>query len=53
MFITEPALLVVVTSPVTNITSISAVCGGEITNDGGLSVIARGVCWNTTGEPTL
>jgi uncharacterized protein (TIGR02145 family) len=52
-FTTEYTSLVVTTSPVTSVTNISAICGGEITDDGGLSVIARGVCWNTTGEPTL
>jgi hypothetical protein len=27
--------------------------GGEVTNEGGVSVTARGVCWNTTGSPTI
>jgi len=26
---------------------------GYISNDGGSEVTARGVCWNTTGTPTL
>jgi uncharacterized protein (TIGR02145 family) len=30
----------------------TATSGGNITDDGGTSVIARGVCWNTTGNPT-
>lgn len=37
----------------TNITSKTALCGGKITNDGGASVSSRGVCWNTTGNPTI
>jgi hypothetical protein len=27
--------------------------GGQVTNEGGVSVTARGVCWNTTGSPTV
>jgi len=40
------------TTPVTNITLNSAICGGDITFYGGASVTGRGVCWNTTGNPT-
>jgi uncharacterized protein (TIGR02145 family) len=35
-----------------NITSISATSGGEVTSDGGATITARGVCWNTTGSPS-
>ena len=31
----------------------SAVSGGEITDDGGSAVTARGVCWATTTTPTV
>lgn len=41
------------TTFVNNITDTSAVCGGNITFDGGVPVTARGVCWNTTPNPTL
>ncbi len=44
---------VVETSEVTNITYNSANCGGNVTYDGNCNVIARGVCWNTSGNPTL
>lgn len=40
------------TATVTNITSFSAQSGGYVTNDGGANVTDRGVCWNTTGNPT-
>jgi len=43
----------VITSNVTDITTISAQCGGNVTNSGNGTVTARGVCWNTTGNPTL
>ena len=36
-----------------SISSTTALGGGNITNDGGIPVTARGVCWNTTGTPTL
>ena len=41
------------TGNVTNITAITATCGGNVTSDGNGTVSARGVCWNTTGNPTL
>ena len=43
------------TATVTNISSISAsaTSGGNISTDGGSPVTARGVCWNTSGSPTI
>jgi hypothetical protein len=41
------------TLEVYNITTVSANSGGIISNDGGLSITARGVCWNKTGNPTI
>jgi uncharacterized protein (TIGR02145 family) len=35
------------------ITKTSAICGGEITNQGGTPVTERGVCLNETGNPTI
>lgn len=43
----------VTTNEVTNITAISATCGGNVTDDGGLTVTARGVCWSTSPNPTI
>ncbi len=43
----------VTTTPVNTITSVSAISGGDVTNNGGISVTARGVCWNTSQNPTL
>lgn len=40
------------TTEITNITSSSATCGGNITYDGGAAVISRGVCWSTNSNPT-
>ena len=41
------------TEDVTYISVASAISGGTITSDGGAAVTARGVCWNTTGSPTI
>ena len=41
------------TSEVTSITVNSAVCGGEVLNNGGATFIARGVCWSTNPNPTV
>jgi uncharacterized protein (TIGR02145 family) len=42
-----------ITSGVSQITSSTAISGGSITYNGGSPVIARGVCWNTSGEPVI
>jgi len=43
----------VTTAQVANISTVSATSGGNVTSDGGSVVTARGVCWNTTGDPTI
>ncbi|MBN1952398.1 MAG: hypothetical protein JW801_14450 [Bacteroidales bacterium] len=43
----------IATQEVTEITRSEAVCGGEITADGGYPVTDRGICWNTNGQPSL
>jgi len=53
-FITTAIVLpLVTTSTVTNITMNSAQSGGNVIDAGNGTVTARGVCWNTTGNPTL
>ena len=44
---------VVTTTAITSVTSNSAVSGGNVVMDGGLSVTARGVCWGLTPNPTV
>ena len=46
-------LPVVTTIAASGLTSTTASSGGSITYDGGSAVIARGVCWNTTQNPTI
>ena len=41
----------VATANVTSVTSSSAVCGGEVTNEGSASVTAKGVCWSKIVNP--
>ena len=53
-FTTSPiALATLTTADVTSITSSSAISGGNITDDGGGIITARGVCWATNANPTV
>lgn len=52
-FITADGMPTVTTTDVTDVTSSSAKSGGNVTNNGGFNVTARGVCWNTLGSPDL
>ena len=47
------ALATLTTTTVSSITNSSASSGGNITINGGAAVIARGVCWSTTANPTI
>ena len=51
-FTTVSVVPTLTTISVSNITTSSAFTGGNITADGGASIIARGVCWATTSNPT-
>ncbi|MCX6280137.1 MAG: PKD domain-containing protein [Bacteroidetes bacterium] len=49
-----PGLPVVSTNPtVTNITFNTATGGGNVTNNGGSSITARGLCWGTSSGPAI
>jgi len=55
-FDTDPVLLATVTTDaidVGTVTISSAVAGGNVTDDGGGNVTAKGVCWSTSQSPTL
>jgi len=43
----------VITANVMDITGVTAVSGGTVTNDGGLAVTARGVVWSNNQNPTI
>jgi uncharacterized protein (TIGR02145 family) len=51
-FTTLGPIPIVSTSGITAITQTTATGGGNVTSDGGSTVIARGVCWNTVTDPT-
>lgn len=53
-FITTGAAVAptITTSAITAVGTSSATSGGNITNDGGASITAKGVCWSTTPDPT-
>ncbi len=44
---------VVTTTAVSGVTTTTAVSGGNVTDDGGADVTARGVCWGTAANPTI
>jgi hypothetical protein len=48
----NPVLPTVTTTAVTNIAQTTATSGGDVTSDGGTTVTARGVCWDTSSNPT-
>jgi hypothetical protein len=52
-FTTMSGIPVVTTAEVTDVTGNSALCGGTVTDGGGLAITARGVCWSISHNPTL
>ena len=43
----------VTTASVSNVTCTTAICGGNVTDEGMTPVTARGVCWSTSTNPTI
>jgi hypothetical protein len=50
-FTTSATTPTLTTKAVSSITTNSAASGGNVSSDGGASVIARGVCWSTSSNP--
>lgn len=48
-----PGLPSLTTKEANDISLNSAISGGNITNDGGTPILARGICWNALGSPTI
>lgn len=48
-----PGAPTILTNTVSNQTATSAVCGGNVTSDGGSAVTDRGICWATFNAPSL
>jgi len=51
--VNNDGLPILKTSDVSSITTSSVICGGNISSDGGSSILARGICWNTSQYPTI
>ena len=41
------------TQVVSNITNTTAISGGNVTEDGGSTVLVRGICWSLSPNPTI
>ena len=52
-FSTPVGTPVVSTNIISGITDSSAVCGGDVTNEGAYAVTTRGICWSTSTNPTI
>ncbi|MBO7112338.1 MAG: hypothetical protein J6V75_00100, partial [Bacteroidaceae bacterium] len=52
-FTTEAVLPTVVTTAASSVTSSGFSTGGNVTDDGGASITARGVVWSTSEGPTV
>jgi len=52
-FITSKPNVSIVTIDISNITQKSASCGGIISSDDETLITARGICWNTSQNPTI
>ena len=50
---TTPYKPILSTLEAEEVTSVSAVCGGEITDDGNATITQRGLCWSTHENPTI
>jgi hypothetical protein len=50
--VVTPYIPVVTTTAISSITTTTATGGGNVTSDGGALVTARGICWNTSVNPT-
>ena len=54
LFTTNPIIVpTLTTTTVTGVTLTTAATGGNITDDGGGAVTARGICWATTLNPVI
>jgi uncharacterized protein (TIGR02145 family) len=52
-FTTLPVIPALSTTSVSGITRTTAISGGNILSDGGAAVIAGGICWSTSENPSI
>jgi len=50
IFATSPELN---TNPITDITGLTAISGGDVISDGGAAMVERGICWSTDKNPVI
>nr|WP_315182382.1 cadherin domain-containing protein [uncultured Flavobacterium sp.] len=43
----------ITTNAVTSIGAITAIAGGNVTDNGGIALIEKGICWSTSSNPTI
>ena len=48
----KTSIPVITTNSLTEINTTSAVSGGYISSEGGAAIISKGICWNTSDDPT-
>ena len=53
MFSTKNGVPSLTTSAASEIGVTWATCGGDISDDGGMEITERGICWSTTSNPTI
>ena len=49
----QPIMPTISTSSIIDVSLSTALGGGNVTSDGGSEIIARGVCWSTSQNPTI
>ncbi len=49
----NPVPPTVTTASVSNLLTTTAICGGNVIDDGHSNVTARGVCWSTSSNPSI
>jgi uncharacterized protein (TIGR02145 family) len=52
-FTTSPGIPSLTTTAIKSIASISALSGGTITSNGGISVTEQGICWSAIQKPSI
>lgn len=50
---TPIALPTIKTNSVSDVTTTTSICSGTVVNDGGATVTSRGICWNTSPNPSV
>ena len=53
MFSTKNGVPTLTTSAASEIGTTWATCGGDISDDGGMEITERGICWSTDHNPTI